>query len=101
MIAQGGLPFFPSITLGGDVSPRWSRKIKFPWDYEKLGYYPICVNNTPERIGEMLKNALAMDTTAVIINAWNEWTEGMYLLPEEHFGYGYLDQIRQISQSQQ
>ena len=100
MIAAGGLPFFPSITLGDDVSPRWNRKIKFPWDYEKLGYYPICVNNTPERFGEMLKNALAMDTTAVIINAWNEWTEGMYLLPEEHYGYGYLDQIRLISQEQ-
>ncbi len=40
-IAEGGLPFFPSVTIGCDVSPRWNRSVKYPWDYEKLGYYPI------------------------------------------------------------
>ena len=95
-IAAGGMSFFPSITLGMDVSPRWSREVSYPWDYEKLGYYPIVVNNTPERIAELLKEALNFDTEAVIINAWNEWTEGMSLLPDNFDGSGRLDKIREV-----
>ncbi|MBR1967579.1 MAG: glycoside hydrolase family 99-like domain-containing protein, partial [Lentisphaeria bacterium] len=95
-IAKGGMPFFPSVTLGLDVSPRWSREVKYPWDYEKLGYYPIMVNNTPDRIAELLRDALSFDTEAVIINAWNEWTEGMFLLPDNHDGSERLDKIKEV-----
>ena len=95
-IAEQGMPFAPSITLGMDVAPRWSRQLKYPWDYQKTGYYPIVVNNTPERIGEMMKQALAMNSDTVIINAWNEWTEGMSLIPEKHLGSAYLDEIKNV-----
>ena len=97
MIAEQGLPFVPSITLGGDVSPRWSRELTYPWDFEKMGYYPITVNNTPERIGQLLKEALAMETEAVIINAWNEWSEGMYLIPDTFSGTSLLDKIKEVT----
>jgi len=93
-IAEQGMPFVPSITLGMDVAPRWSRQLTYPWDYAKTGYYPIVVNNTPERIGEMMRQALAMNSDAVIINAWNEWTEGMSLIPEKHTGDAHLKAIR-------
>ena len=97
MIAEQGLPFAPSITLGGDVAPRWSRELTYPWDFEKMGYYPIKVNATPDRVGEMLKEALAMDTCAVIINAWNEWSEGMYLIPDTFYGTSLLDKIKEVT----
>ena len=90
------MPFVPSITLGLDVSPRWNRQVQYPWDYEKLGYYPIMVNNTPERIGEMLQDALSFDIDAVIINAWNEWSEGMSLLPDNFDGAEKLNQIKAV-----
>lgn len=96
-IEEGGLPHFPSVTLGLDVAPRWSRSVKFPMDYVKLGYCPICTGNTPERFGEMLKKALAKEGPAVIINAWNEWTEGMALLPDSQYGTGFLDEIAKIT----
>src|SRR5690606_7630527 len=51
---EGGLPHFPSVTLGLDVSPRWNRNITLPMDFKGLGYEPIIVGNTPERIGEIL-----------------------------------------------
>ena len=100
-IAEQGMPFVPSITLGLDVAPRWSRKLTYPWDYVKTGYYPIVVNNTPERIGKMLEQAFDMDSDAVIINAWNEWTEGMYLIPEKHIGTTMLDTVRNVLEKKQ
>ncbi|MBO4646841.1 MAG: glycoside hydrolase family 99-like domain-containing protein [Lentisphaeria bacterium] len=100
-IAEQGMPFVPSITLGTDVAPRWSRLLKYPWDYAKTGYYPIVVNNTPERIGEMMRQALAMNSSAVIINAWNEWTEGMSLIPEKHLGSAMIDAVREALNNNQ
>ena len=97
MIAEQGLPFAPSITLGGDVAPRWSRELTYPWDFEKMGYYPIKVNATPDRVGQLLKEALEMDTDVVIINAWNEWSEGMYLIPDTFYGTSLLDKIKEIT----
>lgn len=96
-LEEGGLPNFPSVTLGLDVAPRWSRKVKFPMDYVNLGYCPICVGNTPKKVGEVLKKALEKDAPAVIINAWNEWSEGMALLPDEQYGTGFLDMIRDLT----
>ncbi|MBU4211140.1 MAG: glycoside hydrolase family 99-like domain-containing protein [Kiritimatiellae bacterium] len=100
-IEAGGLTHFPSVTTGLDVSPRWDRQTKFPMDFKKLGYEPIVINNTPEKFGQLLSRALGrvkpgrFGERAVIINAWNEWTEGMYLLPEERHGTAYLEALRQ------
>ncbi|MBQ7177741.1 MAG: glycoside hydrolase family 99-like domain-containing protein [Victivallales bacterium] len=96
-IEEKGLLHFPSVTLGLDVSPRWSRSVKFPMDYIKLGYCPICINNTPDKFGVMLRKALDKKAPAVIINAWNEWSEGMALIPDEQYQDGFLRQIKKIS----
>ena len=32
----------------------------------------------------------------LFVNAWNEWGEGNYLEPDEHFKYKYLEEIAKI-----
>jgi hypothetical protein len=32
----------------------------------------------------------------VVINAWNEWGEGMALEPSDIYGYGFLDIIKEV-----
>jgi hypothetical protein len=32
----------------------------------------------------------------ITINAWNEWTEGSYLLPDTEHGNAYLEAIRGV-----
>ena len=32
----------------------------------------------------------------LIINAWNEWSEGAYLEPDQQFGYGKLKALQSI-----
>ena len=89
----------PSITLGGDVSPRWNRNVHFPMDFKGLGYCPICIGNTPEKFQVLLKKALEFDAPAILINAWNEWSEGMALLPDNWNQDGFLRKIAETVQS--
>ena len=98
-INAGGLPHFPVITFGCDVTPRWPRGIKYPLDFRKLGYEPVVIGNTPERFGRLCSLAIEhskrnKEPRAIFINAWNEWTEGMYLLPEKKYGTAYLQALR-------
>ena len=33
-------------------------------------------------------------TDMLFLFAWNEWSEGGYLEPDEHWQYGYLENLR-------
>ena len=95
-----GMPFHPVATVGFDNTPRWHRGVKFPIDFRKLGYEPIVTGNTPEKFGALVKDGLdcirrqAPGYHFLLLNAWNEWTEGCYLLPEKRTGNGFLEAVR-------
>jgi len=83
------VPYYAHVSLGWDNNPRF------------LELKPnILRENTPENIEMMLRDAkahaLAHHAPLVTINSWNEWTEGSYLLPDDRFGYGYLEAIRRV-----
>lgn len=92
------VPYHPNVTMGWDSWPRVSPNEPFePGEYPRT---PLIVNNTPEEFQHALHRAktfiqvLPEDQRIVTINAWNEWTEGSYLEPDQEHGMGYLDAIR-------
>ena len=59
----------------------------------------VYVGACPEKFGMYFKKLVekARDEYKkdyIFIFAWNEWSEGGYLEPDEKYKYGYLEQIR-------
>jgi hypothetical protein len=91
------VPYLPNVTVGWDPSPR-----TLDWDMRREDGYPytsLLVDNTPQAVGAAVRDAVSLVATraghrVVTINAWNEWTEGSFLEPEEQYGFGYLEAVR-------
>ena len=85
------LPYFPHISVGWDNNPRF-----------KEFREGIVKNNTPENIRKALEQAKAFadahpnQPPLITINSWNEWTETSYLQPDDLYGYGYLQAVKQV-----
>jgi hypothetical protein len=108
IMAGEPLPHPPVVTVGWDVTPRCETAAPWPFPPSPLTgrhdypYGPVVEGNTPERFADLCARArrFCRETRptpyAVFINAWNEWTEGSFLLPEERTGTGYLEAIREV-----
>ena len=82
-------PYYPHVSIGWDNNPRF------------LTLRPnILRNNTPEAFERLLRkakeNAEVHRVPMVTVNSWNEWTEGSYLLPDDLYGYGYLEAVKRV-----
>lgn len=90
------VPYYPHISIGWDNNPRY-------YEFRK----GIVRNNTPEEVkkGFALMKAYADNhpeqAPLVTINSWNEWTETSYLEPDNLYGYGYLEAVREVFDSQE
>lgn len=89
--SQWDIPYFPHISVGWDNNPRFT------------GMRPgIVKNNTPEALKKGLLMAKAYADShpgqppLITINSWNEWTETSYLEPDDLYGYGYLEAIKEV-----
>lgn len=65
-------------------------------------YGQVMVNATPEnfKLGfeKIYSKSCEEGKEFVFINAWNEWAEGMYLEPDERYGYKFLDVIKNVKE---
>ncbi len=101
-MASAPLPNFPIVTMGWDVTPRCEHNVPWPFAKNNYPYTHVVLGNTPERFGSFCQRAADFVRAdpkapgAVFINAWNEWTEGSYLLPEAKYGTAYLEEIRRV-----
>ena len=97
----------PVVTRGWDVSPRCRADVAWPFRKNKAGqveypYTHVVTGSTPERFERLLRDASQLVRNdphapfAVLVNAWNEWTEGAFLLPEEKEGTAHLEAIRKV-----
>ena len=88
------IPLFPTVSIGWDDTPRFPRK------GEK---HVTRFNQSPEVFAKYLQIAKEYadahrDTQPpfIMINAWNEWVEGSYLLPDKVNGFGYLEAVKDV-----
>lgn len=92
--------YTPNVSMGWDASPRCMQSDHFglkdyPWT-------PVLSGNTPEAFKGALADAKKfLDEynprhKIIVLNAWNEWTEGSYLLPEKKYGDAYLKAIKEV-----
>jgi hypothetical protein len=94
------MPYCPNVSMGWDSSPRTVQSDI----YENRGYpfTPIYDGNSPEAFEEALRRSRQWilrpqsQLKMLTINAWNEWTEGSFLLPEKQYGDAYLRAIQKI-----
>jgi hypothetical protein len=94
---QQTIPYFPNVTVAWDSSPRTVQSDV----YLDRGYpWMSVIESTPDEFRTALAEAVRTvgqqppSSQIVTINAWNEWTEGSYLLPDSHNGSAHLDAIR-------
>jgi hypothetical protein len=94
------LPYWPVVTHGWDVSPR--NHPHEPWPPVRWGWPrgQIIQDNTPEKFGQLCQAARRYLTSVtgspkvMVLNAWNEWTEGSVLAPTRDQGYAVLDALK-------
>lgn len=92
------VPYYPTATIGWDCTARGT--VTEPWGF---GPYPwtgvitgSCPKNFKRTLERLKRDAEKNKTGMILINSWNEWTEGSVLEPEEEYGFGYLEAVRDV-----
>lgn len=87
-VSKLDVPYFPDCPVGWDNSPRYGKSAH------------MVTNKTPDQFELQLlaakRFAASQRTTppAIFLSSWNEWTEDHCLLPDEIYGYSFLDAVR-------
>jgi hypothetical protein len=96
------VPYMPNVSMGWDASPRTNQAIPFqkapyPWTNIITGNTPAAFQAALERAREFVdRHQTGLQPKMLTLNAWNEWTEGSYLLPDTVHGTAYLEAIRAV-----
>lgn len=91
-------PFYPVVTTGWDPSPRTIQSEV----YDPAPTYPwmAVMESSPEKLADATRKTAELlmtrpaDERIMFFNAWNEWTEGSYLEPDNFYGMKLLEAVR-------
>ena len=93
------VPYFPNVSMGWDCSSRCEPSAA----YENRGYpwMSILDGNTPDAFRDAMQSARQFaertpGCSLITLNAWNEWTEGSYLLPDTRHSLAYLEAVKSV-----
>ena len=91
--------YFPSWHIDRHYE-KWYGKGFSEWELVKSTHPLFKEHVQPKKPlrGYFDESALEKQSPAVIINAWNKWTEGMMLLPDEQYHDGFLKAIKEVCQ---
>ena len=98
--AECPVPYYPNLTMGWDPSPRTVQSDRYL--HRGYPFTPVIGGNAPEAFKAAAQKIrvrmeeLDLPNPFVSINAWNEWTEGSYIEPDDKNGYAYLEAIRDV-----
>jgi len=87
------IPFFPCTSIGWDDTPRFPQ-----YGIKNTVHY----NKSPESFATLLSKAKNYvdrhpnQPKLMTINAWNEWVEDSYLLPDMKYGFSYLEAVKDV-----
>ena len=99
-MSSSTVPYAPVASTGFDTTPRWRNEVDIPLPKKKYPYAAIVYGSTPELFKKLLSDAKALAQKGrakyVTIYAWNEWSEGGYLLPTKSDGYSYLEAFGEV-----
>ena len=80
------------------VMPQWDRSPRVS------AYDGVYVNATPEKFEQHIRHAMDFladkrpEHQILFLKSWNEWGEGNYVEPDQKYGHGFLDAIRNCVQ---
>lgn len=95
------LPIDITVSTGWDASPRTVQSDMY--QKSRGGNFGLILDgNTPEELEksfQVAKDFAESDKftgNTITIYAWNEWTEGGVMEPDEQYGYGYLEACKRV-----
>ena len=96
------VPYFPNTTVHWDNSPRahptaaWDKPADHVVNPVMTGNTPAAFKEASRMIAERLLAVRTPQPRILTVNAWNEWPEGSCLEPEQQYGFGYLQALREL-----
>jgi len=96
---ESELTYFPSVSPCWDATPRGKfREGKIPKRYP---YWPVVTGESPFLFRRLLQmacdyNRQYNNEKIIFIASMNEYSEGHYIEPDEDFGYGFLEGVRDV-----
>ncbi len=87
---EDGLDTYPGAFVDWDNAPRYKNRATIfrganPGAFRK--WFGKLVETMPDR---------KLPENYIFLNAWNEWSEGTYLEPDERYGCQYLEAVKQV-----
>lgn len=90
--------YAPNVSVGWDSTPRTEPGL--PVFNEEWPYWPVVTDNNPAEFEIACRNVLRwareQGSPYISVNAWNEWTEGAYLEPDEEWGTSKLEALKRV-----